>query len=387
MITFVFASFPNDFDAIFKAAKEEYAESGTFFLSEDYIKSVNAKTSAFLTSEDMIIDAARAVCKNDEAALYALFVYRAMENRELTEKYLSCFDFPEKSFPFLAFLPLSPCISSIFDALSEIGLPADIVHSTILQFENCIYLNKERAGWLGLGKRYFDHLQRYVDYRILNIGRLRFEIYKNKDAYLLENKKTGKQLVFLADGEMNAEGLYSDTPPTNDAPCFSAFFGESNEFFEGTPIDEDGRCKSTPIKLSKDEYFIRLAPGDDCLGVHIPQKGALTREACEASYKTAIELYKKHYPELNIKAFRCHSWMMSPQLKNILKPDSNLLEFQKPYLKYPCHTKGADVFTFVFKTNPKNYADLPENTSLQRELKKIYLSGGYLYEYNGIFTV
>ena len=45
------------------------------------------------------------------------------------------------------------------------------------------------------------------------------------------------------------------------------------------------------------------------------------------------------------------------------------------------------MLTFVFKMTPESYSDLPEDTSLQRELKKIYLSGGYLYEYNGIFTV
>ena len=331
MISFGFASFPDEFNAIGNEAEKEYREHGVFFLKEEYIKAVNAKTSAFVNTEAALIEAARAVSADENAAKYALFVYRAMKDRALTEKHLASFVFPERDFPFLAALVFLPYIDEIFDTLAKKGFPEKVIHATISQFENCIYLNEERAGWLGLGKRYFDHLQRYVDYRILNIGRLRFEIYKNKDAYLLESLKTGEQILFLEGGEMNAEGLYSDTPPINDDPCFSAFFRESNEFFEGTPIGEDGRCKSTPIKLSKDEYFIRLAPGDDCLGVHIPQKGALTREACEASYKTAIELYKKHYPELNIKAFRCHSWMMSPQLVDVLKPGSNLLEFQRPY--------------------------------------------------------
>jgi hypothetical protein len=386
MINFGFASFPDEFDEIGKYAEKEYAEHGVFFLQDDYIKPVNGRTSAFPNTEDALIESARQISANENAAKYALFVYLAMKDRELTGKYLPCFTFPEGDFPFLAALVFLPYIDEIFSALTNKGLPEEVVRSTVLQFEDCIYLNGERAGWLGLGKRYFDHLQRYVDYRILNIGRLRFEIYKNKDAYLLENKKTGEQLVFLADGEMNADGLYSDTPPLGE-PCFTAFFREGDGFFEGTPINADGKCQNIAVRLSKDEYFIRLAPGDDCLGVHIPQKGALTRETCEASYKTAIEIYKKHYPELDVKAFRCHSWMMSPQLIDILKPDSNLLEFQRPYLKYPCHTKGLDVFTFVFKASPESYSDLPEDTSLQRALKQIYLGGGYLYEFNGIFTV
>ena len=123
------------------------------------------------------------------------------------------------------------------------------------------------------------------------------------------------------------------------------------------------------------------------LAVHIPAKGALTRESCEESYAKAIEIFKKHYPERDFKAFRCHSWMMAPELADILKPGSNLLEFQRPYKKYPSHTKGEDVLNFVFKMKFTSYEDLPEDTSLQRALKKIYLSGGYLYEYCGIFTI
>ena len=79
--------------------------------------------------------------------------------------------------------------------------------------------------------------------------------------------------------------------------------------------------------------------------------------------------------------------MMAPELEEILKPGSNLLEFQKPYTKYPCRTKGEDVLNFVFKMKFTSYNNLPEDTSLQRELKKIYLSGEYLYEYNGLFSI
>ena len=78
---------------------------------------------------------------------------------------------------------------------------------------------------------------------------------------------------------------------------------------------------------------------------------------------------------------------MSPELSEILKPESNLLAFQRPYLKFPVETEGKDVLNFVFKLKFKTYEDLPENTSLQRSLKKMYLSGQYLYEYGGIMIV
>lgn len=388
MIGFLFASFPDDFETVRLNVEKEYNECGVFFLNEDYIRALNSKTSAFALTEPELICAARTLSENAEAAKYTLFVCRAMEDRELLSKHLKYFEFPDREFPFLAILAFLPSIEKIHSNLCNLGLPDEVVLDTLRQFEDCMFLYEERFGCLGLNKRYFDHLQRYVDGKILNIGRLRFELYKNKDVYLLESRKTGKQILFVDGERMNSDGLYADTPPIKEnCTGFDAFLRENETSYIGTPIGDDGKCKNFPIELDKSEYFMRVGKGDDIIAVHIPAKGALTREACEKSYDQAKEIFKSIYPECDFKAFRCHSWMMAPELRDILKPGSNLLEFQSPYKKYPSHTKGEDVLNFVFKMKFTSYNDLPEDTSLQRALKKIYLSGGYLYEYSGLFTI
>ena len=91
-------------------------------------------------------------------------------------------------------------------------------------------------------------------------------------------------------------------------------------------------------------------------------------------------MFERHFPEINAKGFHCRSWTMSPELCEVVKPGSNLLTFQSAYLRYPVPTKGEDVLNFVFQLRFTCYADLPEDTSLQRALKKRYLAGGYLYE-------
>jgi hypothetical protein len=86
MINFGFASFPDEFDEIGKYAEKEYAEHGVFFLQENYIKAVNGRTSAFPNTEDALIESARQISANENAAKYSLFVYLAMKDRELTGK-------------------------------------------------------------------------------------------------------------------------------------------------------------------------------------------------------------------------------------------------------------------------------------------------------------
>ena len=78
--------------------------------------------------------------------------------------------------------------------------------------------------------------------------------------------------------------------------------------------------------------------------------------------------------------------MMSPELADHLKPSSRVLGFASHYLRFPIHTEGEDVLNFVFYLKFKDYTDLKEDTSLQRSLKRLYLSGGRLYEYGGIFA-
>jgi hypothetical protein len=128
---------------------------------------------------------------------------------------------------------------------------------------------------------------------------------------------------------------------------------------------------------------------DTCLSVHIPprSKGPLTAEACDASYRRALEIFREHYPELDIKAIRCRSWMLSHELRELLPPDSNIITFQRKYALYPINSGGNDVFTFVFRGFSGDTLDLPEETSLQRAIKRVYLDGGYIYESGGIFPV
>jgi hypothetical protein len=41
------------------------------------------------------------------------------------------------------------------------------------------------------------------------------------------------------------------------------------------------------------------------------------------------------------------------------------------------------VFNFVFPGYGDDFSKLPEDTSLQRKIKAMYLSGKYIYEYAG----
>ena len=374
---------PADFHAIYEEALTEFSRDGVFFLQEDYLRDVQEKCNAFPRTWERVLTEAATLRARPEEALYALFVCRAMQDRTLFRRHLKCFDFPQSS-PFLAFLCLVPSIVGTWGQLVARGVPADVLAATVNQYEECLFVYAERFDELGMNKRYFDHLQEYVDHKLLNVGRLRYEITPLEDVYLLKSKKDGKRVLFLKDMPMNAVGLRRGTPPLDDEGGFDAFFREEGDFFVGTPVGENGRAQKETVRLSKAEYEILLQPGDMMLDTHIPGHAPLTEPLCAESYARARKIFATCYPEISFKGFHCHSWMMSPELTEVLKPGANVLNFQSAYLRYPVPTKGEAVLNFVFFLRYTTFADLPEETSLQRALKARYLRGERLYEYGGV---
>lgn len=371
---------------ILEASRTEYARQRVFFLEKDWITDIQTRTGAFPRILKALLDEAEALLADEDAARYALFVCRAMEQRQLFLEELPLFTFPEEKYPLFALLCLLPAIPRLQEFLACRDLPENVVRDTLGQFEDCVFIYSRRFDRLGLSKRYFDWLQHYVDCEILNIGRLRFEIVTFSDPVrLLCCRETGEQLLLMGDGDMNTQGLYADTPPVT-ATGFRAAFRETETFWEGHRVSADGRCLPERERFSKTEYALLLEPGDTCLSVHIPDKGDFSPESCNASYRQATELFQAHFPELTVKAFCCHSWMLAPELGDILKPGSRITAFSSRYLRYPIRTKGEDVLNFVFLLKFRTYADLPEDTSLQRALKQRYLREEYLYEYGGVFV-
>lgn len=367
---------------------EQYVYSGTFFLDERYLDIINRELNVFPTIINELVEGAAIIREDSEAAEYALFVSKAMENRGRFAEYLPCFTFPDE-YPFLPLLCFVPFFRSISGTLEKRGVPDDVISATLRQFEDCTYIYKLRFDRLGLNKRYFDWLQLYVDCRILNISRLRFELMESEDpVFLLENRRTGERIAVMGKCTMNSSGLYAGTPPVFDNDStFPTDFVETDEFYIANPVSASGRCGKKAVRFAKNEYRILFRPGDCCLSVHIPDKGELTEAACTESYRRAVEVFDRCFHEYEIKCFRCHSWMMAPELSDLIRRDSKIVAFNRPYIKYPVETEGKDVLNFVFLLKFRTYEDLLENTSLQRALKRLYLSGQYLYEYGGLFPV
>ena len=380
------------FEEIYKNACEEYENSGVFFLNDEYIIKVNSLYNSLSNCVNDLLAAAKNIRENKGLSVFALFVYRAMMNRTLFKSHLAEFVFPNGdgvAYDFLPLLILVPTIEELGTKLKKRQIPEDIIRDTLKQYEDCVFLYKEREGIWGLSRGHFIHLQHYIDEKFLNIGRLRFMMVDNFPVPVKAYKNSeNKILVLFNDAQINEKGLLKGTPPIEqEGECILADIQETEEYFEGYKADEKGVCSLQKVRLPKSEWKLMLQKGDSVLSVHIPSNGALTEEICNESYKRAKEVFEKYYPEFDFKCFYCHSWLLDSQLKDFLKEESNILKFQKKYCLFPGITDGRDVFTFVFKSQGTLIGDLPEQTSLQRAIKNHYLKGEYIYTMDGVFCI
>ena len=367
------------------AAEREYVQKGVFFLQKGYAAQIQKKTNGFPLIFSQVAAEAEAIRRDGSAARYALFLYRALCDRTRYKQNSKLFRLPER-YPLFGFVCLLPFIEASYDEWMRRGLPEDVVTASVQAYQACVLIQRDRIGLLGLGKRYFDFCRHYIDCDELRVGRLRFEkSVMTLPAALLRRKRTGEDEAVLCGGEYNSDGLCASAPPLRPA-VFSGSFTETETEYLACPVTPEVRAGNALCRFPKSEYDLLFKEGDPVLKIHIPPDGPLTDDACVSACRRALDLFEKYYPEWGVKGFVCDSWMLAPELENYLKPSSHILAFARHFHRFPVPTEGKDVFVFVFPKPFNTYDDLPETTSLQRGLKALYRSGGYLYEYGGVFA-
>lgn len=108
---------------------------------------------------------------------------------------------------------------------------------------------------------------------------------------------------------------------------------------------------------------------DTEINIHIPQGTPLIWEECEKSIEAAKKFWGKD------KTFVCHSWLLYPGLDEVLHKDSNIRIFRSHFEILRTDYNEREAEWRVFGKVLKNISEYPEETSLQRKIKKYLLSG------------
>lgn len=121
------------------------------------------------------------------------------------------------------------------------------------------------------------------------------------------------------------------------------------------------------VKLERDKSKV--------INVHIPRTGTpLDKESCDKAYAQAREFFKDQVGESG--AFVCDSWLLYPENKNILSPNSNTYRFMSEYDIIAWEVNNGEDMWRLFDTEEKNPDRLPADTSMRRRYIDHLKNGG-----------
>ncbi|MEO7061241.1 MAG: acyltransferase domain-containing protein [Lapillicoccus sp.] len=127
-------------------------------------------------------------------------------------------------------------------------------------------------------------------------------------------------------------------------------------------------------------------PGDLTLNLHIPADGGSLRpEVVDASLAAAKSFFRKRFPDERYALVTCHSWLLDPQLLEVLPAGANLAAFQRRFTVGGSsdHDGDASVRKFVFGDLDTPLAALPQDTSLRRAVVGLLRRGGHWHDHSG----
>lgn len=173
--------------------------------------------------------------------------------------------------------------------------------------------------------------------------------------------------------------------------CFPRFLEECRQI-TGVPAFDRGwwtarQISGTLFRLGELEYELRTGDGGPWISIHIPSDAALTPDRCGRSLDWARSFFADRFPAWAGRPYLCRSWLLAPELRELLPPESRILAFQRRLRLEGTETGDREYMRWIFRRDPAaSLADLPEDTTLQRNLKRRLLEGGGLSVGRGVLA-
>jgi hypothetical protein len=254
----------------------------------------------------------------------------------------------------------------------------------------------------------FSWIWRHLSCELFRLGRLQFMLKPFDGGVTAFRSRRDGRIQLLADPNVSlradgaALGAGRVTPrdpfyrgqAMSDDPGWQPSFEVSPAGWHGCPVSPAGwhGCSVSPygsvqreaVFLPNSDWDLALQNGDTVLDLHIPRKDRFTLEDCRDSLRQAFAFFQQQYPERPFKACYCHTWFYSPQLQQILPPESNIVRFQREAYLYPFPGTAGFLWDYVFGEKVTSLSDAPRDTSLRRAVLDWLNAGGEIFDLAGV---
>ena len=287
-----------------------------------------------------------------------------------------------------AMLPLYTLIPQIPDGMESYrrrGFSEETAIN-VAKLAGTIRTVRSHTGMPGINWLYHYWRILFLKAAIFTTEGLQFELRQLPNAAIyLKNKADGHYTMIATSGKFHRSGenVLGSVGYEDAEGAFEADFVEDADCYCGHEI-VNSKIDPARKTFSKAEWDCVARPGQDCISLHIPHGANVSPEAMERAVNSAREIVARAYPEHQGTAVFGSSWILDPKLAEMLGPDSKITKLLNMFWKYPQKCNGTSIFGYVFPKMYDSIETLPEDTSLQRKIKKLYLDGGHIHTYAGV---
>ena len=357
------------------------------------IKQLQTEYDIFGEFYDLILDTAKKVNASPVHSGWVRAAARFSMDGDSTQAYR----IPEPAYDggpmndFLLLYVLIPQIPGSIEKYKAMGLDAEQLADILNAWKSSFRIVQERTGRPGINKAYYNWMVHFTKARIFKTKGLQFEEKKlPEQAVWIYNAAQGKLLPLMTGGLFHSSGVQwiGSFGYTDEEDAFTPEFSEDDENFYGHGVFDNVVDTQSKVYPKKDWTCVGR-PGQIALNMHIPRGADISREATLDACRSALRLARQYFPDVTGSLIFCSSWLLNPTLRQIQGDNSRITQFMQCYTKYPNRDPaGSAMFGFVFNRHrPEDLTTLPEDTSLRRKLKKLYLEGGCLHSYSGAIYV
>ncbi len=370
------------------------------WLADEYLLAIDKEYALFTEGVETFIRAANYIRENENLLALSKILYFILDEKKPFAELFSEFETPVApdgaadalGYDYLAAIVVSAHVKPYTEDLLRRGITKEIIKDTFYFFRRFLTYYKRDDGSHYFDKAFMMNYSIFVYKCHIWIGRLRYEIQPDatRNIYALTNAD-GETCVLMYNTRLHKSGhILGSFGYTDEDGAYDADFVETDEYFEGYPIDpETHLVKKERIRLSKNDWRVLFKDGDTVLKIHFAGGTPLDSAACDESIRRARELFKEGFPEYKFSIFACRTWAFCPTFREILKPGANLNLFRDKFVLYPVKSNANDVFLYVYEKDVKtpdevDFTTLPENTSMQKNVKQKLLDGENFHEFNGL---
>ena len=140
-------------------------------------------------------------------------------------------------------------------------------------------------------------------------------------------------------------------------------------------------------RIGELEYEMRIEDDRRLIHIHIPADADLSTDKLRKSYLEAVDFFKMYYPAYDGADMVCSSWLLAPSLKAVLPENSKILRFQQLFDIDEVEEDSLNFMDWVYGSKDIPLEELPEGTTLQRNLKPYLRNNGKIELASGKLVV